>query len=205
MTPQSLRHQSNFRTFVYKEINEVKSLRKPSVKLKSSLKASYIQLYTFPNPTTDLSQTVHNIKPKSTSTNMVSAQPLEIQTTQENKSKTEKSTRQPISKQSTLVSQPSKETETGITTSSCGSESPSQESISKPFKREPGGSQIPIAGALFIATCLGSPVCVVAGLKLGMFATPRARCLQNMSKLTLQRVSPILKILPFNAKLKIAV
>ena len=101
---------------------------------------------------------------------MVSAQPLEIQTTQENKSKTEKSTRQPISKQSTLVSQPSKETETGITTSSCGSESPSQESISKPFKREPGGSQVPIAGALFIATCLGSPVCVVAGLKLGMFA-----------------------------------
>ena len=59
--------------------------------------------------------------------------------------------------------------------------------------------------ALFIATCLGSPVCVVAGLKLGMFATPRARCLQNMSKLTLQRVSPILKILPFNTKLEIAI
>ena len=114
---------------------------------------------------------------------------------------TNPASRQPVSKQSTSVSQPSKDT----SSFNCGSENPSQESISKPFKREPGGSQIPIAGALFIATCLGSPVCVVAGLKLGMFATPQARCLQNMSKLTLQRVSPILKILPFNTKLKIAI
>ena len=69
-------------------------------------------------------------------------------------------------RQSTLESQPSIDS----SNSSIYSGTQSQESSSKPFKREPGGSQIPIAGALFIATCLGSPVCAVAGLKLGMFA-----------------------------------
>ena len=77
-----------------------------------------------------------------------------------------------ISKQLILSSQPSKDSESAATTSSSESvsESPSQESISKPFRRPPGASQVPKAGALFIATCLGSPVCVVAGLKLGLFA-----------------------------------
>jgi hypothetical protein len=142
------------------------SLRKPSVKLKSSLKTSHIQMSSFPIPTTETSTTVDQIRPRPASTNMVSAHPLEIKTIQENKALAENSLRHPVSKQSTFVSQPSQDT----SSSNCGSENPSQGSLSKPFKREPGGSQIPIAGALFIATCLGSPVCVVAGLKLGMFA-----------------------------------
>ena len=33
-----------------------------------------------------------------------------------------------------------------------------------------GSSQVPIAGALFVATCLGTPVIALTGLKLGMFA-----------------------------------
>jgi len=33
-----------------------------------------------------------------------------------------------------------------------------------------GASQVPIAGALFVATCLGTPVIALTGLKLGMFA-----------------------------------
>jgi hypothetical protein len=33
-----------------------------------------------------------------------------------------------------------------------------------------GTSQVPIAGALFVATCLGTPVIALTGLKLGMFA-----------------------------------
>jgi len=40
----------------------------------------------------------------------------------------------------------------------------------KPYVKEPGGSQVPVAGGLFVATCIGSPVCFVAGIKLGMFA-----------------------------------
>ena len=36
--------------------------------------------------------------------------------------------------------------------------------------RANGGSQVPIAGALFVATCLGTPVIALTGLKLGMFA-----------------------------------
>ena len=46
----------------------------------------------------------------------------------------------------------------------------SVESVKEGYKREPSGSQVPIAGALFIATCVGSPVMALAGLKLGMFA-----------------------------------
>ena len=46
----------------------------------------------------------------------------------------------------------------------------SAESVKEPYKRESSGSQVPIAGALFIATCIGSPVTALAGLKLGMFA-----------------------------------
>ena len=34
----------------------------------------------------------------------------------------------------------------------------------------PSASQVPIAGALFVATCLGTPVIALTGLKLGMFA-----------------------------------
>ena len=30
--------------------------------------------------------------------------------------------------------------------------------------------QVPIAGALFVATCLGTPVIALTGLKMGMFA-----------------------------------
>ena len=44
------------------------------------------------------------------------------------------------------------------------------ESVKEPYRREASGSQVPIAGALFIATCVGSPVTALAGLKLGMFA-----------------------------------
>ena len=33
-----------------------------------------------------------------------------------------------------------------------------------------GSSQVPVAGALFVATCLGTPVIALTGLKLGMFA-----------------------------------
>ena len=43
----------------------------------------------------------------------------------------------------------------------------SAESVKEPYKRESSGSQVPIAGALFIATCIGSPVTALAGLKLG--------------------------------------
>ena len=43
------------------------------------------------------------------------------------------------------------------------------ECLQKPYT-EPGGSQVPVAGGLFIATVVGSPVCFVAGIKLGMFA-----------------------------------
>ena len=46
----------------------------------------------------------------------------------------------------------------------------SGETVKEPYKREATGSQVPIAGALFIATCVGSPVTALAGLKLGMFA-----------------------------------
>ena len=46
----------------------------------------------------------------------------------------------------------------------------SAEDVAEPYKRESSGSQVPIAGALFIATCVGSPVTALAGLKLGMFA-----------------------------------
>ena len=46
----------------------------------------------------------------------------------------------------------------------------SEESVKEGYKREPSGSQVPIAGALFIAPCVGSPVMALAGLKLGMFA-----------------------------------
>jgi hypothetical protein len=46
----------------------------------------------------------------------------------------------------------------------------SVEIVKEGYKREPSGSQVPIAGALFIATCVGSPVMALAGLKLGMFA-----------------------------------
>jgi hypothetical protein len=46
----------------------------------------------------------------------------------------------------------------------------SGESVKEGYKREPSGSQVPIAGALFIATCVGSPVTALAGLKSGMFA-----------------------------------
>ena len=46
----------------------------------------------------------------------------------------------------------------------------SVESTKEPYRREASGSQVPIAGALFIATCVGSPVTALAGLKLGMFA-----------------------------------
>ena len=157
---------------MYKDINEIKSIKRPSVKLKSSLKTSHIELTSFPPQPTDSSNNPDrvNTRQRTTSTIRASAQPLEIQTIEENK--TDKSLKQPLSKQSTIVSQPSKETEDGTypSSSNIGSKSPSQESISKTFKREPGGSQIPVAGALFIATCLGSPVCFVAGLKLGMFA-----------------------------------
>ena len=75
----------------------------------------------------------------------------------------------PISDQSSQQPRESESVTSGSSSSSV-SESQSQDSISKPFTREPGGSQVPVAGALFIATCLGSPVCVLAGLKLGMFA-----------------------------------
>ena len=39
-------------------------------------------------------------------------------------------------------------------------------------KQEKGGgnSQVPIATALFVATCLGTPAIALTGLKLGMFA-----------------------------------
>ena len=46
----------------------------------------------------------------------------------------------------------------------------SSDSVTPAYKRERSGSQVPIAGALFIATCVGSPVTALAGLKLGMFA-----------------------------------
>ena len=38
------------------------------------------------------------------------------------------------------------------------------------YGAKPGSSQVPIAGALFVATCLGTPVIALTGLKLGMFA-----------------------------------
>ena len=46
----------------------------------------------------------------------------------------------------------------------------SSDNVTPAYKRERSGSQVPIAGALFIATCVGSPVTALAGLKLGMFA-----------------------------------
>ena len=38
------------------------------------------------------------------------------------------------------------------------------------YGAKPGSSQVPVAGALFVATCLGTPVIALTGLKLGMFA-----------------------------------
>ena len=35
---------------------------------------------------------------------------------------------------------------------------------------KPDYSQVPIAGALFVATCLGTPVIALTGLKMGVFA-----------------------------------
>ena len=35
---------------------------------------------------------------------------------------------------------------------------------------KPDYSQVPIAGALFVATCLGTPVIALTGLKMGIFA-----------------------------------
>ena len=37
-------------------------------------------------------------------------------------------------------------------------------------KQEGGSSQVPVATALFVATCLGTPAIALTGLKLGMFA-----------------------------------
>jgi hypothetical protein len=37
-------------------------------------------------------------------------------------------------------------------------------------KQDQGSSQVPIATALFVATCLGTPAIALTGLKLGMFA-----------------------------------
>jgi len=37
-------------------------------------------------------------------------------------------------------------------------------------EQPPNYSQVPIAGALFVATCLGTPVIALTGLKMGMFA-----------------------------------
>ena len=38
------------------------------------------------------------------------------------------------------------------------------------YGAKPGSSQVPVAGALFVATCLGTPVIALTGLKLGLFA-----------------------------------
>ena len=103
--------------------------------------------------TTTLSQRDTNISSKTVETNPDDDQIVGI----------------PIADQSSQQPRESESVTSGSSSSSV-SESQSQDSISKPFTREPGGSQVPVAGALFIATCLGSPVCVLAGLKLGMFA-----------------------------------
>ena len=60
-----------------------------------------------------------------------------------------------------------------------------EEDVVEDFRNSPGSSQVsfeciltvinkdcqvPIAGALFVATCLGTPVIALTGLKMGMFA-----------------------------------
>ena len=50
------------------------------------------------------------------------------------------------------------------------SRSVSEDGSKAPYVQEKGSSQVPVAGGLFVATVIGSPVCVVAGIKLGMFA-----------------------------------
>ena len=60
--------------------------------------------------------------------------------------------------------------------SKCKTESDNEESQEKKSKNgsksdENNDSEtLPMIGAMFIASCLGGPVCILAGMKLGMFA-----------------------------------
>ena len=47
------------------------------------------------------------------------------------------------------------------------SQSSEEETLSQ---LKPDYSQVPIAGALFVATCLGTPVIALTGLEMGVFA-----------------------------------
>ena len=77
-----------------------------------------------------------------------------------------------LSRQSTVdsLSKPKSSRERRLATQQSVESADSMATTDTQAKPERGNSQVPIATALFIATCIGTPAIALTGLKLGMFA-----------------------------------